>query len=205
MGSTSLTGRLCVSAIGLCLSRRPRLPTLATATAAAGSSGGGEARRSGRGGHGGRVTAGLAKRHVLRPAAPGHHATVYRQLPRPRARRNLPVVCHACARHASLGPRGVGYPAPRIGLFCAEPSWSTRAPRARRPPREDLEWPSYGHYGRPTARWRHHGTRTSAHGHPRAVPSPGGAGSRRPRPRIRPPPKKNSKTLIAPRTPELTD
>jgi hypothetical protein len=33
----------------------------------------------------------------------------------------------------------------------------------------------------------------------------GGAGSRRPRPRIRPPPKKNSKTLIAPRTPELTD
>ena len=31
MGSTSLTCRLCVSAIGLCLSRRPRLPTLATA------------------------------------------------------------------------------------------------------------------------------------------------------------------------------
>jgi hypothetical protein len=89
--------------------------------------------------------------------------------------------------------------------FCAEPSWSSRAPRARRPPREHSEWPSYGHYGRPTARRRHHGTRTSAHGHPRAVPSPGGVGSRRPRPRIRPPPKKNSKTLIAPSTPELTD
>ena len=106
---------------------------------------------------------------------------------------------------APTGPRGVGCPAPRIGYFCAEPSWSPRAPRARRPPREHPEWPSYGHYGRPTARRRHHGTRTSAHGHPRAVPSLGGAGSRRPRPRIRPPPKKNSKTLIAPRTPELTD
>ena len=40
---------------------------------------------------------------------------------------------------------------------------------------------------------------------PHAVPSLGGAGSRRPRPRICPPPKKNGKTLIAPRTPELTD
>jgi hypothetical protein len=91
------------------------------------------------------------------------------------------------------------------GYFCAEPSWSPRAPRARRPPREHPEWPSYGHYGRPAARRRHHGTRTSTHGHPRAVPSPGGAGSRRPWPRIRPPPKNNSKTLRAPRTPELTD
>ena len=97
MGGTSLTCRLCVSAIGLCLSRRPRLATstLATATAAAVSSGGGEGRRGGRGG---RVTAGLAKRRVLRAAAPGHHAMVYRQLPHPRARRDLPVV-----RRASRG------------------------------------------------------------------------------------------------------
>jgi hypothetical protein len=89
-------------------------------------------------------------------------------------------------------------------IFCAEPSWSTQAPRAWSPPRGHPEWSSYVNYGRPTARRRHRGTRTNAHGHPRAVPSLGGAGSRRPRPRIRPPPKKNSKTLIAPRTPELT-
>jgi hypothetical protein len=103
------------------------------------------------------------------------------------------------------GPASWGALRQESGYFCAEPSWSTRAPRARRPPREHPKWPSYGHYGRPTALWRHHGTRTSAHGHPRAVPSPGGAGSRRPRPRIRPPPKNNSKTRIAPTTPELTD
>jgi hypothetical protein len=64
-------------------------------------------------------------------------------------------------------------------------------------------WPLRPAHGTTVA--PHHGTRTSAHGHPRAVSSLGGAGSRQPRPRIRPPPGKNSETLMAPRTPELTD
>jgi hypothetical protein len=90
-------------------------------------------------------------------------------------------------------------------IFAPSPHGRPKPPGREGPPRGHPKWPSYGHYGRPMARRWHRGTRTSAHGHPRAVPSPGGAGSRRPRPRIRRPPKKNSKTLIAPRTPELTD
>ena len=116
-----------------------------------------------------------------------------------------PRVASAALLSRLRGRAGRGALRHESGYFCAEPSWSTQAPRARRPPRERPKWPPYGHYGRPTARRRHHGTRTSAHGHPRAVPSLGGAGSWRPRPRIRPPPKKNGKMLIAPRTPELTD
>jgi hypothetical protein len=41
----------------------------------------------------------------------------------------------------------------------------------------------------------------SARGQPRVVPPLGGAGSRRPRPLLRPPPKKNRDTLITPKTP----
>ena len=84
-----------------------------------------------------------------------------------------------------------------------EPPGRDRAKAPSCAPQMAIVWPLRPAHG--TAVAPRDAYECASHGHPRAVPSPGGAGSRRPRPRIRPPPKKNSKTLIAPRTPELTD
>ena len=115
-------------------------------------------------------------------------------------------------RGGSLAPRL--HSAARVrgdrGRFCARrpkknrKTLITRTPATSRPgtcARNGRETALYGQRGRPTARRRHHGMCISAWGQPRAAPPLGGAGSRRPRPLLRPPPKNNRETLIAPKTP----